>query len=229
MNMKRLAVICMLGLLGLSASACNNHAKDAVSQEQKNEFTQFEGSWYSTNFEYDKIVFDEAGNWKLYSSEAIVSQGCMEYIEKEDCYYIYQDQDSNKYVCSIQEDNHLEIDSIGNFARLTGNNTEDRLFTTMDFNLYYDFWYKDGNLGDTSLLLDSTGLWELDDTTGVVASGTIEIDTETNNAMILKDESGEKVALVTVDDSDAMIVTVYNEELMKLQDSSIFYRKTESM
>ena len=106
---------------------------------------------------------------------------------------------------------------------------EDCQVTMTDFNVYYDFWYKDGNLAETYLLLDESGMWEVYNEEGMIVSGTLEIDSETNSAMLLKDESGETAALVTIDGTDKMSMTVHNEELMKIQDSSVFYREIDSM
>lgn len=228
MRKKQVIALCMLAMLGLSATACGKTQEPVIQEEKTEDLTQFEGSWYSNNFDYDKVIFDKNGNLEIYSAGSVVFQGNMKYVENEDCYYIYNDQDVMECECRVLEDGSLTIESYGDFVRITKENAGSRPVTTIDFTTYYDFWYKDGNMEETYLLLDATGIWELYDAAGVITGGVFALDTETNNAIVLKDELGEKIALVHVDDTDIMTMDNYNEELMKLPSQCTFFRESAS-
>lgn len=96
------------------------------------------------------------------------------------------------------------------------------------YSYYVDMWYKDGNMEDTSLYVDGIGHWELYDATGLYASGDYAIDTESNNGLLLLDESNETAAYIRVESDDTMSVEVYNEEFMKLPQTSSFSREMVS-
>lgn len=232
MRKKQMLAVLLMAMISVSVVACgnDNSGQTLAEQEQvKEDLGQFEGTWSGSGV-YDYISFDKDGNWEAYLADQVVDSGTMEYVQKDDCYYVYM-QDGSEMQCQMNEDGTITFDSFGTFAQTEEEEAEEQKpveITMNNFNYYFDMWYKDGSIEEVSILLDATGIWEVYDAMGLVGNGTIQIDTETNNALILLDEAGEQAAYVQVDDSDVMNVSVYNEELMKLPQTCTLYRESES-
>lgn len=230
MKRKQFLVLCMIAMLGVSLTACGDKTENKLVEEEqtKEELIQFEGTWFNEDSSgYDSVSFDKEGNWKLYSSGEVYNSGTMEYVQKDDCYYMYSEQDGAELNCYLNEDGKITIDAYGTFVIGAGEEQNIKQAALTDFGYYYDMWYKDASMEETSLLLEASGTWEVYDAMGVAGQGTIQIDSETYGALILMDESGEKTAHVQIDDADVMTIEVYNEELMKLPQTCMLYRESE--
>lgn len=229
MKKKQMLTVLLMAMMSVSAVACsdNNSVQTLAEQEQeKEDLTQFEGNWNGDG-EYDYVTFDGKGNWELYSADQMAYSGTMEYVQKDDCYYVYTTQDGAEQQCQMNEDGTITFEVYGTFTKAGQEKQEPTVITMNSFNYYFDMWYKDGSLDEVCVLLDETGTWEVYDAMGLVGNGTIQIATDANYALILLDEAGEQAAYVQVDDSDAMLMEVYNEELMKLPQTCTLYRESQ--
>lgn len=231
MKRKQMFAVLLMAMMSVAMVACEDNKEEntLVEQEQaKEDLSQFEGTWYGDgNLEYDYVTFDKEGNWELYAADQVVYSGTMEYVQKDDCYYVYNTQDGAEQQCQMNEDGTITFNTYGTFVSAGAEEQETAQITMNNFNYYFDMWYKDGSLEEVSVLLDATGTWEVYDAMGLAGNGTIQIDTATNDALILLDEAGEQAAYVQVDDSDVMSMEVYNEELMKLPQTCTLYRESE--
>lgn len=231
MKKKLLMAAAWIAMMSVSLAACSDNKEDNIENVEvsKEDLSAYEGTWFGNEgSEYDYVIFDGSGNWEVYMNEQVVSNGSMEYVDKDDCYYVYNEQDGSETKCYLNEDGSLTFDIYGQFYQGGGENNNIEPLGLGNFIYYFDMWYKDGNMEETSILLYETGEWESYDNTGLIGAGTIEVDSETYNALILLDKSGEKAAYVQVDGNDVMNAEVYNEELLKLPQTCTLYREMES-
>lgn len=230
MKKKQLLGVLFMAMMGASLVACKDKEEHSLVKEEeaKSDLSQFEGTWMGKeDAGYDSLMFDKNGNWEMYADDQVIASGTIEYVQKDDCYYVYNEQDGTEEQFQVNEDGTIAFDSYGTFASSDSEEQGRKAVTLNYFSYYFDMWYKDGSLEEVSLLLDENGIWEVYDSMGLAGSGTIAIDTDTNDALVLLDESGEQAAYVQVDDTDTMAVEVMNEELMKLPQTCTLYRESD--
>ena len=226
-NVKKCLALLLALLLALSLAACGGDNSTPSDEPPASfeglvkdssidvDYSDFMGTWVNDDSAELIVEPSEDGDemrFALYGVDGMVeASGFFQYMEEYGYVYAYNEHDGVAHQCWFDENNSLNIDSLGTFTQTTGS-VDNTQTTGGDYAALAGVWYLDGEAGAESIIeIDANGNWSLSERPGgdgdptQVDSGSLQAD---------PDNEGLYYASSSLFDDTVYDMTVVDENTM---------------
>ena len=175
-NWKKYAALLLALALSLSLMACGgdtgvsgDDAPAAIEGLVMDDSVEcdYSGFWGTWQGEDGSVLLVEEYNGRTRfeldgTGDELLASGELQYAEAYGYVYAYNEHDGIAYQCWFDETNTLHIDTLGAFAKVSGDLPGDTVGDVTDYAALAGTWYLDGAADAPSMLeFDEHGIWTL--------------------------------------------------------------------